>query len=608
MTKTERRSHEGSSEQDAPAVGWRRPNSWAVLLLGLLGLVYRVEALTSFPVVHDEMEVIARGMSQSLESGHLLEILFRTPVTNSNGITPLWWWIQLPSSWLFGETSKLGLRLLPLILGLTGICLAYRAAQRLGGARSAWFAGLLYAVGDLILYTNSKGEFAASLIGPLALALLLDLLPRPDTTKPRVRIALWPALVLLSYFGQGVILWGSYAVYLGCSYVTTRLRNQDETRGGFFPMVGLILLPLVPSLIWMLAAQAILFDTGSPLLTDIGPVSSIWEQVSKLTWGYGTVVKPYMVGGWRDALYVYTDFKVWPTLALITVPGIAMLAQRGLRVARRLLGGEPGPIATDLIAICFIVPALSVLLAKGVVGARFHLLYLAFGLPFVAVAIDDWLDLLERGRAGAFACFAVVECLWVAWTGSQTIDPPGPRSWGVFWMVAAIGLTLAAVAWAMQSWSRLRPHIRPAATVIVSAVVLVSSQVFGPLEWAQRLAWEPEPNKQRPASVSRFQNPDLQLAMAFLGRETGRERLAARVANNDRARAASARAVAVARSRRLLVRALDRHPDDRATLLQAGAELFHFSRRDRGQVVDLWQAYAGLHPDDQAIRRMLTLR
>lgn len=140
MTRAEGPSQEGSSEPSVPAAGWRLSSNWALLSVGLLGLALRLEALASFPLVHDEMGVIARGMCQFLESGHPLEILFRTPVTNSNGITPLWWWIQLPPVWLLGVTSKIGLRLVPLILGLVGIGLAYRAGQRLGGARSAWWS------------------------------------------------------------------------------------------------------------------------------------------------------------------------------------------------------------------------------------------------------------------------------------------------------------------------------------------------------------------------------------------------------------------------------------------------------------------------------------
>ena len=178
-----------------------------------LAAFLRLYGFIHFPIVHDEIIVMARGFSQVVEYPSLLESIFQIPLTNSNGMTPLWWWAQFPTAILFGETSKPALRMIPFLLGLAGVCLAWRAGKKLGGTGVGLLAGLLYATSDIIIISNCKGENAASLTGIFLLIFLIELLNYHPRKKVPYRLALWPALVLLTYFGHGLIFWGGVLLF-----------------------------------------------------------------------------------------------------------------------------------------------------------------------------------------------------------------------------------------------------------------------------------------------------------------------------------------------------------------------------------------------------------
>src|SRR5262245_44162586 len=83
--------------------------------------------------------------------------LFEAPVAVSNGITPLWLWLQAGPAALLGETTKSGLRALPLLLGLAVVWLTFREAGALGGRLAAVVGGFLAALDGPYLFANARG-------------------------------------------------------------------------------------------------------------------------------------------------------------------------------------------------------------------------------------------------------------------------------------------------------------------------------------------------------------------------------------------------------------------------------------------------------------------
>jgi len=576
-------------------------------LLGTLatGAMLRAFAFWAFPVIHDETRVMSYGLARIFLSGEIAEFVFRTPATVSNGVTPLWFWIQAGPASVLGETSRLGLRAVPFLLGLVGIGLTFRITLRLHNLRSAWFAALLYAVMGLMLYTNGRGEFAESLIAPLLLCCLHDLHLRQGD-RIGWRVTLWPALILLTYLGKGLLVWSGYALVIATFYILgwsdpSLSRPRRATR-----WFALTWLPLLPSLGWLLAAQAVVFGTGHAVATDIGPVSSIWEGASKLTVGYGTQVKRAMVGPWTDALYVFSDFRVWPTLALIAVPAAATLGGLLLDLAGAASRRDPRSAQAALVPLGLALPPLAAILIKGAVGARFHLLYLPVLLPWVGRALDRWIAMLEEGRGVAFASWGIATVLYAGWAASRVDRFHAAFSFQRFALAAAVGV---GVVVAGVAWRRIRPagrHAGAAVAMALSTLLVASSLAWGPLAWGRRLAWEPEPNRTAdPASATAFPTPDLELAQSFVRREVVVDLVHDGVDVRDRAGVARAAARVMNRARPLFLRALKNYPDDRATLVTAGSALLEYGSGDRSLVLESWTSYLRRHPDDRELEAAL---
>jgi uncharacterized membrane protein YqaE (UPF0057 family) len=288
-------------------------------------------------------------------------------------------------------------------------------------------------------------------------------------------------------------------------------------------------LPLVPALVWLLAANAVVFGRGATLETGIGPVSSVWELAGKLTFGYGSAVKRTLVATPRDALYLYLHPGIWPTTTLVFPVLLATLAILAFRLARALRT-RPSETERWLLPLALVLPPAAVIVGRGVIDARFHLLYLPVLLPYAAEIVDEAIGRLERAA----------------------------RSFGLSPLATG----------------------RVAASAFVLALV-AASLVRGPLHWGRRWAWEPSSAPgPPPREVAESPDPDLNLARCVLGGH------------------------GVAAAVPYFRRAVDRHPDDRDVLLEAGATLL----RDRSQVeriVELSSAYLRKHPEDESVRRLL---
>ncbi len=589
---------------DAAAEAGPYPTRWLLPAALGIGLAWRLLALRALPLAHDEINVVAYGLAKASLEGGARDLVFKIPITVSNGITPLWYWVQALPATLFGETTRAGLRLLPLLLGLVGVALSFLAGRRLFGLRAAWFSGLLYAVMSLMLYTNGRGEFAESLMAPLLILLLWDLLPRGDGGPIPLRAALWPCLIFLTYFGKGMLTWGAYALFLGVTWILDRLL-ASEPRLTWRRLLALAGLPPLPSLLWMAAAQRELSAAGEPLLTDIGPVGSVWAMTWNLTAGYGTAVKEFMVAGWREALYLYTDFRIWPVLAFLAVPLVVASATRVALLVKGLTRRDRVEAQSALLPLCLAAPILLALLLKGAYSARFHLLYLPILLPYAAGMIDGWIRSLESGRWRAALAGGGATWIYTAWTLTWRNRLEGTHAWGAFAVLALAGLGLVALLAASSQKKALRAGLGTASAVLLSALLLGSSLSFGVLDWGRRLAWEPELRPTKPAPVESLGNADLQLARFFIQRETWLELNRPAGPGGDPDGRRTAERDAVRRGRPLLWRALERHPDDPDTVHDAGVALWSFIPGDRRRVVEQWEAYIARNPEEIRVRDLL---
>ena len=550
----------------SPEHGSLRGDGRIVASILALALVCRGLAALALPVVFDEVCVMAYGLSRALRG--VRAFLFEAPIAVSNGITPLWLWLQAGPAALFGETTKAGLRTLPILLGLAAVWLTWREAEALGGRAAAVTGGFLAAVHGPYLFANARGEYSESLLVVLVLLLLRDL-RRSDGALPGLRAATWPALALLAYLGKGLIVWAAGTAYL-VLLLALRTWLGSGSREEAARAAGLIALPLLPSLAWLLAAQAVLFRGGHAVVTDLGPVESVWTNVRRLTLGYGTEAQPFMVGSAWDALYVYTRFDVWPTLSLLAVPAVVVLLARGRELARALSARDmPGASAALRPLVLVLVPA-ALLVAKGALDVRFHLLYGPVLLVYCAAALAAWPALLERGRLALFWTTCLLTWTYVAWT----LHTPTTRiAWGV------VGVALALLAFVRSFTNRPLSRL---ALVPVAVFVLWATFTRGPLDWGRRWAWEPSPlASDVPRAVETFPNVDLQLVRCALPRES------------------------VGEARPYLVRALHRHPGDRETVLEVGEALLRGGKDDARLSLAALGDLSRRHPEDAEARDLL---
>lgn len=510
-------------------------------------------------MVFDEIQVMAYGLARA---GGLRGLAFETPLAVSNGVTPLWFWLQAAPARLFGETSALGLRALPVLLGLVGIGLAVRVGRRLATARGAWLAGALYALLGPLVYVNVRGEFTESLLAPLALLTLADLLPERGRPVPW-RAALWPSLALLTHLGKGLLLWGAYGVALALLAALARRRGTP----GRLPLgrgAALLFFPLLPAGLWLATAELTLFSPGRILMTDVGPVSSVGALVTSLTLGYGTVVKGAMVGSLADALSLYRDARVWPTAVVLALPLVAAVGRNAALASVAWRRGEQEEMERRLLPLALGLPPLVAVVAKGTLDARFHLLTLAVLLPPLADALDVWLAWSVAAPARFLGAGALV---------ATYLELASPAA-GKLALILIAGVALVTIL--ARRTPRRGESVAAAALVLGLGALLLT----GPLDWGRRLAWEPGPGDPAPRPASAFPNPDLQLARCFRDRD------------------------GLDAARPFLRRALDRNPDDRGTLLEAGSALLD-APPDARAVAASAAGYLRRRPGDRTVERLL---
>ena len=159
---------------DAPTTPRRRRTVtlWAIVFISL-GLFYRGYLTFILPVGYDEVKVVVVGLEEMRESPG--KALIEVPIRRSSAMTPLWWWIQYSCTAGGRAISLLTIRIAPVLLGVMTLLVGYRVcAARWGRSTGVVFAAWL-ALSDVLTFTNSRGDFAESLM----VCLLVPLVPLP---------------------------------------------------------------------------------------------------------------------------------------------------------------------------------------------------------------------------------------------------------------------------------------------------------------------------------------------------------------------------------------------------------------------------------------------
>jgi hypothetical protein len=472
----------GSLSQRNPGARRRRRAIclWVLLVIAL-GAAYRLWLAATLPVGYDEVFVMAVGLDDIRSSGtttRLMEMLFFLPIRRSNGVTPLWWWVQYPSEFIGPAISLFALRVMPVTLGLLTPPLTWFLFRRRIGRGPAAILVTFVAACDILSFCNARAEFTESLLVPLTL-IAVSRVGRPN--RPVLCGAVWFA-ILMTHLGKGLFI---VTALIAAEAVALWLARPPTRRSlhRYALSIGTGVLPLV---LWLAVVNHFVF-AGDPIRTDYRPeegVTSIVDAVRKLTIDYPRT-KQAMVAEPFDALEPYLDAVVWPTTA-ITGPWLLVAcmvaATDAFRRPQRLGRRRRAAAALAVTALVFA----TIMILRGTCAGRFHLMYLP--LAWTAAATTLW-RLRRISHNSVMYVFVLswlivvaFTCAWKDWH-ARTLSASR-------WLVAAVCVVPASVALWLGMW--FVPRVRRLGTPIVYlALCGVGVVIAGPVFWGPWARFEP---------------------------------------------------------------------------------------------------------------------
>lgn len=453
----------------------RRRYTLGALALILLGAALRVLLAVTLPVGYDEVYVMGLGLDAMHAS--TAAALLDVPITRSTAVTPLWWWVQYLPTWVAGDISLLALRLMPVLLGVATLVIAWYAACRSFGRRPALAFLAFLTLSDVLIFTNARGEFAESFILPV-IVLAVCAAGRAGRVVQR---GAFGAIVMLVALVKGILFVG---LMLGVECVlalVNRMRRPARLAGLGLALV-IALVPPVAYLVW-----AHLHVAGAVIQHDATTAPGIAALVRALLFDY-TTIKAHVTGSLVDAAYLFLDFDVWP-LAALTAPLLVCACVSGacLAIRDRLQPRTRRGCARLALTLWTLVGAV-VVISRGTLGARFHLVYLPAAWMLAAL----WLT--QRRAAPGWPTTVALSAFWSAYVGFAA----SWRDWGNGLhdpaRGALVGAALFVVTLLLTRLLRRDPQRAPGRAGLAAVLVALSAWgLSGPMSWAGISRFEPMP-------------------------------------------------------------------------------------------------------------------
>lgn len=450
-----------------------------------LGLILRIAFAWRAGVGYDEVFVIGLGLDEIHES--LARWLLEVPVRRSDAVTPLWWWLQAIPALLVGYPTLWGIRCVPVALGGLSLALFWILARRRLGQGPAILALSFVSMSDLVAFSSARGEFAEPL---LLLAALPAVCLIGEGRRPWIKGILWLVL-LLTHLGKGALIVAGLGIADTVFALCDRTKNAGTASANRFQVrfKSLALstaVALLPTVIWLLLVDRLLFAAG-PVETDTGPRNSIWSAIHAITFGYRTTKLHMLAAPW-DSLQVFLDARVWPVATISAFPMIVgIFAAMGHAIAAR---GQTRRSALVLSLFPWFLLALALVVGRGMIGSRFHLLY----LPAAWVIASMGLWRLRNGGpmfllalATAWTVHLAIGFSWTSWTD---------RTLQLSWSTIAAGL-FPFVLWAIVivgsslNQRRLGVGTKLSAAIAIACGLTIASVSCGPLRWGPAARFEP---------------------------------------------------------------------------------------------------------------------
>lgn len=475
---------------EARSADWARAVQYVALGAALLaGAATRFYGVFRFPFLDEEDRMVREAVNglfgygpQSGQAAFWENFLFRTPLTNSQAITPLWWWAEYLARLVIRD-EVLSARLPTLLFGLLGLALFFALARRLLPSPVPVLLTWILAVHDIYLWVGTKAQYPETFLFVAGLLIAWGLLSNREGSSR------WVVTALASTAAMGYFLLKGLTLTIGALAVASAqtLFSTRPPRGSALKQIakaaavgGLIALPLIA---WLLAAQTYIAAHYQVRVGELGYFQSIGEVFHSLTFGYGTGRTASLVGPPQFAFIVYSQADAWPTSSLLFP---LMLAGCGLAlhaVAKPRQSGSRHRLA--LYVALIVGMTLTPVVIKGSFGERYHILYLPAALLAVGLVLERWWQARD-GRWGSLMAFTGIwvglGLSWADWVNGA-LRPGWPSA-----IAALVGCACGAV----YAFSR-SAAMRRAVVVAVIGLAVLLSLVRGPLHWGRFAAFGPEP-------------------------------------------------------------------------------------------------------------------
>jgi hypothetical protein len=333
------------------------------------------------------------------------------------------------------------------------------------------------ALSDILIFTNSRGEFSESLAVPLMI-IAVCLAGRPGQTLARGGV--W-ALLLLIALVKGIFVVGAIVLAEGCVALA-----RPGMRGKRLARLALsLLLAVVPIGLYLAWGSA--HFSGQTILHDALEAHGVGELIRALVFDY-TTIKAHVTGSMRDAAFVALDFDVWPITVMTTPLLVACVAWSVFcSVRSQLQGRSRRAVACNVLTIWALIGAI-VVVTRGTLAARFHLMYLPAAWMVAAIVLAR-----PRRAISAFALLIGV-ALWSAYVGlgAAWLDWDEPTISVSRWITVA-GVLLAIGALVLGLAVRSGKPIAELGGISAILLAVLVLCIAGPISWAPFARFEPMP-------------------------------------------------------------------------------------------------------------------
>jgi len=454
----------------------------------ILGAALRIYLAATLPIGYDEVYVMGLGLDAMAASPRAA--LVEVPMTRSTAAAPLWWWMQFITCVAGGRLSLFSLRVLPVLLGVATLVLAWRLAAARFGRRVGLLFLALASLSDILIFTNSRGEFAESFTTPLVLIAVCGI-GRPKRAGRRAMIG---ALLLLTTLVKGILTLGLILT----AELVAALTQSTPRRGHFAGVLISLLIALAPAVAYLVWAHQ--HFAGRNIPHDALAAGSVTDLVRALIFDYATI-KAHVTGTVRDAAFVALDYAAWPTTALSAPLLLMAILWTALQAARRGLRPRGRRASACTALAVWAIVGCAVVVSRGTLGARFHLMYLPAAWMVTALAFGRLRRTMPAGAqfvgAAFYAASVGLAASWHDWTAASV----NPRRFAA--VAGFVILVFALIRLAAARKERLPARV---AWTIGLGLTALSLCIAGPLSWASYARFEPMPRGEELAKLDAYRS------------------------------------------------------------------------------------------------------